>query len=70
MARDPCDACGQPVRIAGGIAAIWSLTQEPSGGMALTFEDGTETFLCFSCIGQLPPDPTAADLRDITVSEH
>ena len=69
MARDPCDACGDPVRIAGGIAGIWSLTQEPTGGMMLTFEDGTEAFLCFTCIEQLPHDPTAADLRDITVAD-
>lgn len=62
MSRDTCDGCGDSVRIAGGIAGIWSFTQEPSGGMVLTFADGTETFLCFSCIDELPPDPTEADL--------
>lgn len=69
MAREPCDACGEPVRIAGGIANIWSFSHEPTGGMTLTFSDGTEAFLCFSCIEKLPNDPTSDDLAAITHTE-
>lgn len=60
MATQECDGCGTDVRIAGGIASIWSFTQEPTGGMTLEFEDDSEHFLCFDCIDELPDFPSAA----------
>ncbi len=62
MGRRRCDRCGDAVKIGGGIAAIWSFEPEPTGGMTLEFEDGTEHFLCFDCIEQLPDHPSAADV--------
>lgn len=62
MASQPCDGCGRRVRIAGGIADLWSFSGEPTGGMTLEFEDGTERFLCYDCIGELPDDPDAGDV--------
>lgn len=52
MATRRCDECGTRVRIAGGIGDMWS-GGGPSGGMALTFDDGSERFLCFDCIERL-----------------
>lgn len=60
-----CDACGQEVRLAGGIANIWTTEQTRTEGMTLEFEDGTEHFLCFDCIEQLPDEPTAADVEGL-----
>ena len=65
MASEPCDACGDSVNIAGGIASLWSFSHEPTGGMTLTFEDDSEHFLCFACIDHLPDYPTAADVKAI-----
>ncbi len=65
MAREPCEACGRGVSIAGGIAEIWTFSHQPSGGMTLEFDDGSEAFLCFDCIERLPADPTAADVDAI-----
>jgi NAD-dependent dihydropyrimidine dehydrogenase PreA subunit len=65
MATETCDGCGEHVRIAGGIADLWSFQNEPSGGMTLEFADGSECFLCFACIEQLPNDPTAADVNSL-----
>ncbi len=65
MASERCDGCAQEVHIAGGIASIWSFTHEPTGGMTMDFEDGSEHFLCFSCIDQLPDYPTADDVRHL-----
>ncbi len=62
MASDRCDACDERVHIAGGIADIWSFSHEPTGGMTLEFEDGTEHFLCHACIERLPDHPSAADV--------
>lgn len=62
MATEQCDGCGAEVRIAGGIGGIWSSKREPTGGMTLEFDDGTEFFLCFECIEALPDDPTASDV--------
>ena len=62
MGRDACEGCGERVRIAGGIAAIWSHTPEHTGGMTLECSDGTEAFLCFSCLERLPPDPIESDI--------
>ena len=64
MATDPCDSCGADVSIGGGISGIWSTEHEGTGGMTLEFDDGSEYFLCFSCIEELPEEPTAADILD------
>ena len=63
MTTEPCDACGERVTIAGGIAGLWSLDNEATGGMTLEFDaDGSEHFLCFDCVDRLPDDPTAEDV--------
>ncbi len=62
MASESCDGCGRRVHIAGGIADLWSFSQEPTDGMTLEFDDGTEHFLCYDCIERLPDHPTAADV--------
>lgn len=62
MASEPCDGCGDDVRIAGGIANLWTFESDQTGGLTLEFADGTEAFLCYDCIEDLPDDPTAADL--------
>jgi hypothetical protein len=62
MASEPCDACGEDVPIGGGISGIWSSDPEGTGGMTLEFEDGTEFFLCFDCIAELPDEPSAEDV--------
>lgn len=65
MASQPCDACGEEVRIAGGIGSFWSSDRDPTGGMTLELADGSEHFLCHDCIARLPDDRevTAADVR-------
>lgn len=68
MGKQTCDGCGERVSIGGGISAIWSFTPEPTGGMTLTFEDGSEHFLCFECIDTIPDYPTAADVEAISDS--
>lgn len=65
MATEQCDGCGADVRIAGGIGGIWSSEHETTGGMTLEFADGTEHFLCFSCIEALPDDPMASDVASL-----
>lgn len=62
MAREPCDGCGRPVSIAGGIANLWSFEGDDTGGLTLELSDGTEHFLCYDCIGDLPDDPTREDV--------
>ena len=64
MATQPCDGCGDRVRVAGGIGDFWSFTAETTGGMTLELADGSEHFLCFSCVERLPDDrePTAEDV--------
>lgn len=62
MASERCDGCGRNVRIAGGIADVWSFSGQPSGGMTLEFEDDTEHFLCYDCIERLPDYPDASDV--------
>ncbi|SEW14660.1 DUF7561 family protein [Halobacterium jilantaiense] len=57
-----CDACRDEVRLAGGIANIWSSEPIHTGGMTLEFEDNTEHFLCFDCIEDLPDDPEESDV--------
>ncbi len=66
MSSDPCDGCGEDVAIAGGIADLWSGGGEPTGGMTLEFEDGSEHFLCFDCIDRLPDYPTAGDVAELS----
>ncbi|WP_302082735.1 DUF7561 family protein [Salinibaculum rarum] len=56
MARQPCDGCGKQVSIAGGIANLWTLEKDTTGGIELELADGTEHFLCFECIERLPDD--------------
>lgn len=67
MASQPCDACGESVSIAGGIANIWTQDSRPTEGMILELGDGTEHFLCYGCIDDLPDDRevTAADVADL-----
>lgn len=63
MATDTCDGCGEQVPIAGGIANLWTLENDQTGGVTLEFEsDGTEHFLCFDCVDRLPDEPNAADV--------
>lgn len=56
MARAPCDGCGRPVRIAGGIANLWSFDGDRTEGLTLELVDGSEHFLCYDCIERLPDD--------------
>lgn len=62
MAVERCDGCGREVPVAGGIANIWTLEMDATGGLTLEFDDGREYFLCFTCIEALPDEPTAADV--------
>jgi hypothetical protein len=61
-----CEACGDEVRLAGGIGDIWTTEQVRTGGMTLELEDDTEHFLCFECIEALPDHPTAGDVDALT----
>lgn len=70
VSTDPCDGCGQEVPIAGGIANLWTLEHSPTGGLTLELADGTEHFLCFSCIERLPDDPTAADVAALEPADE
>jgi len=65
MAREPCDGCGRPVRIGAAFANLWRFDQESTGGMVLELADGTEHFLCYGCIDELPDDRevTAGDVE-------
>ena len=60
MAHETCDACGETVPIGGGIAAMWATDPKPTGGLALSFPDGAERFVCFECLETLRQDPTPA----------
>jgi len=64
MASQPCDGCGKRVTIAGGIANLWTLEKDTTGGIELELADGSEHFLCFECIERLPEnhEVTAADV--------
>ncbi len=64
---DPCDACGREVPVAGGIANIWTRESVETEGLALELADGSEHFLCFDCIEELPDDrePTAEDVTEL-----
>lgn len=66
MAKEPCDGCGRSVRIAGGIANLWTFEGDETGGLTLELQDNTEHFLCFDCIERLPDDPTTADIAALS----
>lgn len=70
MAVETCDGCGEHVKIGGGIADLWTFQDETTGGLTLEFTDGSEHFLCFACIEQLPDDPTAADVGSIGTDDR
>lgn len=63
MARQSCDGCGKEVSIAGGIANLWTLEKETTGGIDLELADGSDHFLCFECIEKLPDD------REVTAED-
>lgn len=65
MTTQPCDGCGEDVRIAGGIGDFWSQAGGSTGGVTLELADGSEHFLCFDCVEQLPEsrDVTATDIE-------
>lgn len=69
MASEPCDGCGRSVTIAGGIANLWSFRGTETGGLTLTFDDGSEFLLCYDCIDRLPEDATGADVRALSSQE-
>lgn len=69
MSTEKCDGCEADVPIAGGIASLWSSNRKTTGGMTLEFEDGSEHFLCYACIEQLPDYPTAEDVAAISGAE-
>lgn len=56
MARQACDGCGDAVTVAGGVANLWTLEKEATGGIDLELVDGTDQFLCYDCIERLPDD--------------
>jgi hypothetical protein len=64
---DECDACGREVPVAGGIANFWTLEKTETGGLLLELADGSDHFLCFECIEDLPDDrePTAEDVAEL-----
>jgi len=57
-----CDACGREIQIAGGVANLWDSTPRQTGGLTLELADGSEFFLCYDCIEQLPENPTRDDV--------
>ena len=67
MTSQPCDGCGEDVRIAGGIGDFWGRAGGSSGGVTLELADGSEHFLCFDCVNRLPEDrdATAADVESL-----
>lgn len=69
MATEPCDGCGRPVPIAGGIANLWSFDSDSTGGLALELVDGSDFFLCFSCIERLPENPRTEDVTALEPAE-
>jgi hypothetical protein len=72
MARQPCDGCGRQVSIAGGIANLWTLEADETGGIQLELADGSDHFLCYECMERLPDDrePTAADVADLPPADE
>ncbi len=72
MSSQRCDGCSERVRIGGGIGDFWTLESGSTGGIELELADGSEWFLCFACIDQLPDDRdvTAADVEALEPSEE
>lgn len=68
MATEPCDGCGRSVRIAGGIANLWSFGGDSTEGLTLEFADDSEHFLCYDCIDDLPDNPRAGDVAALSES--
>ena len=66
MAGRACDGCGDRVRVAGGIANLWTLEPGPSGGLTLELADGSEHLLCFDCLERLPEEATADDVAALS----
>lgn len=62
MATESCDGCGRAVQIAGGVANLWTFGGDSTDGLTLEFEDGSEHFLCYDCIEELPENPCANDV--------
>jgi len=62
MTTTPCDGCGRPVSVAGGIANLWSFEKSTTEGLSLELVDGTDHFLCFECVDDLPNEATEADV--------
>jgi len=63
MATDPCDGCGRRVSVGGGIANVWTLESTPTEGLRLELADGSDHFLCFDCVNDLPEEPVEADVQ-------
>lgn len=70
MATEVCAGCGRSVRIAGGAGTLWSFDNGGSEGMTLELVDGSDEFLCFTCIEALPETPTAADVAALPEREE
>ena len=72
MTKEPCDGCGRPVRIGGGIADLWNFDRGSTGGLTLELADDSEHFLCFDCLDTLPGDRevTAADVAALPGSRE
>lgn len=64
-----CDGCGDEVSVAGGIANFWTMDHTETSGIVLELEDGTEHFLCFDCVDELPDHPDAADVAALGETE-
>lgn len=69
VTTDPCDGCDREVRIAGGITNLWTMEGDSTGGLTLELADGSEFFLCFDCIENLPEEPTAGDVESLGAAE-
>jgi hypothetical protein len=63
MSSQHCDGCDKSVHIGGGIGDFWTFESGSTEGMGLELADGSEWFLCFECIDQLPED------RDVTAED-
>ena len=72
MSSQRCDGCGERVRIGGGIGDFWTLESGSTEGIELELADGSEWFLCFACIEQLPDDRDviAADVEALEPREE
>ena len=68
MAKTTCDGCGDTVKIAGGIANLWTLESDRTEGLTLELADGSEFFLCYDCIDRLPDDE-AVTAEDVAALE-